>query len=396
MAAECAARPPDTGGNPSDVRSLPLVSINDLNYVGGFTLPGDTFGGSSMNYALPIIEKSGDSLFAVGHAHDDAIAEFKVPQLVNSTNIGSLNSAGPPVQNFSSVLDRASTGNGQSIDQINGMEVFDGQLIVNAIEYYDGDGNNSHTTLVVSDAGNISGSSVKGYHRLPGAARAAGWISELPAQWQTELGRTHLVGSSSGDPIISRHSVGPSAYAVNARDIVDASSSGATIDTVKMLEFSQQNPLNDDLFNENGQNDLWTHSTKASFGFVVPGTRTYATFGHLAGGESGIGYKITQDNGNLCGGYCQRTASDDYNYYWFWDMNDLLDVRAGTKASYAVRPYAYGKFNVPFQSGELKAVAGGTFDASNNTLYLSVSHANNTVGPYSNPPVIAAFKFSGL
>ncbi len=392
----CAAEPPPPI-NSTYVRSLPLIYLNNMTYIGGFTLPADTFGSSSLNYSSGIIEKFGNSLFIVGHVYDDAIAEFQVPDLVNRTDIRDLNSSGAPVQNFSPVLDRAVGGNGQSIDQINGLQVFDGQLIVNGIEYYDGAADNTSTTLAVSDGGDISGSTVKGYHRLSGGAKAAGWISELPPEWQAELGRTHLTGSSSGDPIISRHSVGPSAYTVNAREIIDAPSSGGSISTTKLLEFDLDNPLNDDLFNDSRQNDLWTHTSKALFGMVVPGTRTYATFGFMTGGEFGVGYKITQDNGTLCDGYCSLRASDEYNYYWFWDMNDLLDVKAGVKVSHAVRPYAYGKFNVPFQGGgDLKPIGGGSFDSGNNTLYFSVNKANNTLGQYDNPPVIVAYKFSGF
>ncbi len=380
----------------SNVRSLPLASIDNLEYVGGFTLPADTFGQSSMNGASPIMEKFGNSLFIAGHVSDDAIAEFAVPELVNSTNINDLNSAGAPVQNFSTVLNRAPSGNGEGIDQINGLEVFGGQLIVNGIEYYDGSADNTDTTLVVSNASDIAGSSIKGYHRLPGGAKAAGWITELPAQWQTELGRTHIVGSSSGDPIKSRHSIGPSAYTVNANEIVSATSTGEAIASTKLLEFTLDNPLHEDLYNSTRQNDIWTHSAKAVFGFVVPGTRTYATFGSLTGGESGLGYKITQDNGNLCPGYCSYEAGDRYNYYWFWDMNDLLDVKAGAKESYSVRPYAYGKFNVPFQGSGHNEIAGGSFDTTENILYFSIDKANNTLGRYSNPPVIAAYRIPGF
>ena len=377
-----------------EVRALPLTSIDKLQFVGGFTLPADTFGESSLNYALPVIEKFGDSLFIVGNAQDDAIAEFRVPELVDSLRIVDLDDAGAPVQNFSSVLGRVAGGNPESINQINGLEIFDGQLIVNGIEYYDGSGDNRSTTLAVSNGSDLAGATVKGFHRLPGAAKAAGWISELPPEWQSALERTHLSGSSSGDPIISRLSVGPSAYAVDAQEIVNAASRGAAIGSTKLLEFSLGNPLARDLYNDAGSNDLWTHTAKAVYGFVVPGTRTYATFGHVSGTESGLGYKITQDDGTECAGYCSRKADDRYNYYWFWDMNDLLDVKAGAKLGHDVRPYAYGKFDVPFQNGSFQSIAGGSFDSGDGTLYFSVDRANNTLGQYDNPPVIAAFRFS--
>jgi len=52
---------------------------------------------------------------------------------------------------------------------------------------------------------------------------------------------------------------------------------------------------------------------------------------HLAfrGNESGIGYKIVQDNGRRTGGYSSFAVKDNYHYYWLWDVNDLARVRAG-------------------------------------------------------------------
>jgi len=62
----------------------------------------------------------------------------------------------------------------------------------------------------------------------------------------------------------------------------------------------------------------------------------------------GIGYKPTQSDGNVCGGPCPYDADDYYNYYWLWDVNDLLAVKNGTLNPHDVRPYDYGVFNAPF------------------------------------------------
>ena len=91
-----------------------------------------------------------------------------------------------------------------------------------------------------------------------------------------------------------------------------------------MLGYRLDRPLKKDLFNEKGNNAVWTHLSQARFGFIVPGTSTYATFGSSGGHQSGVGYKLERPNANPCGGYCPQDPSDQYNYYWLWDMKDLL------------------------------------------------------------------------
>ncbi len=126
------------------------------------------------------------------------------------------------------------------------------------------------------------------------------------------------------------------------------------------------------------------------FGLVVPGTRTYLTIGHSGGHSSGVCYKCTQNDGNLCGGYCARDADDYYHYYWLWNLDDLLAVKAGSKASHDVRPYDYGEFPTPFATG---AFGGGTYDERSGLLFLTVQKADRAQGTYSNPPVVVAFSF---
>ena len=67
---------------------LPLFQVAHLQYKGAFRLPAETFGASSTNYAQGPIAYNPDnhSLFVVGHAHDQAIAEFAIPELVGSTH----------------------------------------------------------------------------------------------------------------------------------------------------------------------------------------------------------------------------------------------------------------------------------------------------------------------
>ncbi len=376
------------------VRIKPRVmTFSEISYVGGFTLPADDFGASNLNYAQGIIEVNGDSMFIVGHKHHDAIAEFQIPALVDSFDIDSLNSTGAPVQSFSDVLGRAASGNPEWLDQIVGLERVNGSLIVNAMEYYDAPGDNLTTTLVVTDADHIAQSSVSAIHKMDGAARSGGWISKIPSNWQHLLGAGYISGNASGDPIVSRLSVGPSAFAVDFPASLNTSES-LTIGAEELQGFSLDQPLQSDLYNEEGNNALWTHLSHARYGFIVPGTRTYMTLGWSGGHHSGLGYQSVRPDGSLCLGVCANDEADVYNYYWLWDIDDWQKVRNGEIQPHQMVPYEFGEFQLPFQTDTvLNEIGGASFDEQTGLLYLSILDAN--VHGYDNPPIIVAFSLSG-
>ena len=145
-----------------------------------------------------------------------------------------------------------------------------------------------------------------------------------------------------------------------------------------------------------GSNNLWTEVAQASYGFIIPNTRTYVTVGSMGGHTSAIGYKAEQDNGNCCGGPCAYQSDDYVNYYWLWDVQDLQDVKDGLQNAYDIRPYSYGEFDVPFQydvfrnTDEFHPVLGGDYDAESGLLYLTIY--DGAGGQYSRNPVIAAYK----
>lgn len=383
------------------LQNLPLLTMDKWEYIGGFRLPADNYGDSNVTYAEGIITlgANGQSMYVVGHPYQQAIAEFSIPTLVNSLNVNDFNRA-RVIQNFSRVLNRPETGNPQTMDRIGGMEYINGQLVVNTYIYYDAANIGTHTTLVVKNAANLAGSGVGGYHSYSARAHATGWISKIPSPWQSALGGTYITGDSSGKPIIGRLSVGPSAFAFDPLSMPLSTMSPSSIQLTKLLDFSLDHivgigsqSVESYLNNSTRTNKLWNHLSKAAYGFVVPGTRTYMTVGFNGGMDSGVGYKITQDNGNLCGGYCAYSASDYANYYWLWDMNDLLKVKAGQMNAYDVKPYAYGRFDRPYASNGFNPVLGGAFDEATNTLYLSLERGE--ILPYSGwAPTIVAFKLN--
>lgn len=366
-----------------------LVTKQDFEYVGAFRLPEGMFGESDFSYAEGPIAHNPDnnSLYVVGHSHQQAISEVRIPNLVNSQSLSDLKVASSPLQNFSRVLNRGTNSPSESIDRIGGMGIVGGKLFVHGYNFYNADGTFRDTTLILDDKTSMASSSVRGFLQLDGAAHAAGYVSEVPQEWRDALGGTHLSGLS-GVNIAARTSVGPSAYVWNPASVSNTANSG-DVSTVALVDYSLENPLDPDFYNDSRENDIWTFLSKASFGFIVPGTRTFAAIGYSGGHEFGAGYKPMQDTGNVCGGPCSLVADDNYNYYWLYDVNDLVKVKNGEFSPHELRPYEYGIFETPLRTSTAHKVSGGTYDAENNLLYLSVVNVDAVT------PVILAFRISG-
>ena len=389
LAGECRVRPGGGGGQPD---GLPRLQLKNFEYKGAFTFADKGFGMSGPSFSNGLIQYSNGALFMSGYAVDDAIAEYPIPELVASGNLKDIPFVDSVVQGYVQVLNRGQAGNPDNLDTITGMGMIDGKLIINAAEYYDADGGATDTTLVIENPDDLAGSPVRGFLKLPGAARSAGWISPVPEPWQKTIGAPFITGNSSNIPITSRHSMGPSAHSLKPADLDAATIDNPQVKTVKMMEFSLAQPLHPDLNNESGDNNLWHILSGAWYGFIVPDSSTYAVFGQLSGSSSGIGYKITQSDGHRCSGFCSYDAGDIDPYYWLFDVRDLVDVKNGLRSASSIRPYEYGVFPAPFQP-EVGAygINGGTFDETSGTLYLSLAQANT--GQFHRIPVIVAYGF---
>lgn len=407
----------------SQVNPLPLFSMEKLQYEGAFIIPSGIIGESESDYGSGTIEynPSNHSLFLSGKQQDGAIAEFAIPPLVSDLDLNLLNTA-TTLQNFKRVFILSPDGNPQNIELISGMKLYNNSLIVNGVEYYDAPADNTHTTLTISDASNISNSSFQGLYSLSGAAHVAGWISAIPSEWQSSFGASYLSGNSSRYPIVSRLCVGASAFGIDLNQI--SGSAQGVVSTDVWMDFDLYQPLYADYnYLQNprynilsadpapavgghtaadinaivGDNNIWTAVSSAAYGFIVPQSRTYLTIGHSGGHNSGIGYKPLQTDGNLCGGPCPYDADDKYNYYWLYDLNDLLAVKNGTINPYDVRPYEHGEFDAPFQtdfysnSSEFHPIVGGTFDATSDLLYLTL-YDGGAMGAWTKNPVILSYK----
>ena len=383
---------------PSALAAETLFSISDMVYQGATRIPIGTYGASRMGFTEGTFEISKDqsSVFMVGHAQHQAIAEFTIPEFSKADSVESLPRA-INKQPFKLFLDQIPTGNPDNINRITGLKLVQGKLIANGVQYYDGDANNTDTTFVIEDPDRLESSPVTGFLKLQARAHASGWMTPLPARFHDIFGGNYIFGYASNYAINARNSMVPSAFSVNIDDILSASS-GTTLTTHPIIDYSINNPLALDLYNKTGENDLWTEVSKAYIGLVVPGTETYAVFGVSGGHKSGIGYKITQDNGYQCGGPCPYESSDVYNYYWLFNLNDMSDVARGMKEQYEVKPYEYGEINFPFenQGGKPKLIIGASYNSSANNVYFLLGGADTLQNQYESAPLLLAYSIETL
>lgn len=465
-----------------DPTTLPLLKdmSNRFKYKGAFKMYGGVVGDSKLNNSEAIFDVNIDyqnpennSFFITSHtftvscfiddnsSHKHSIAELPMPDLVNSTNLDDLNtvSSNEFNQPFTNILDydrisdisidysNPSKPDSDCLDSITGIKYLNGSLILNAMEYYDGNNNNVDSALLIEDASNLATSKIEGFFKVEGAAHTARWISDVPAIWQPILGGDYIFGNGNNYPRNDRQSMGPSAFIVDSSKFISNPTS-FNISSVKLLDYTLETideyygyggagqyigALHPDFFNIKGNNKLWTEKSKAVYGFIVPGTRTYAVIGSSGGHNSRICYKNTYthtledfNNGKRsvmdegcatvrtqneidalppseqqgiqsCGGYCIVDPDDHTNYYWLYDVNDLIKVKNGELKPGEVLPYKTGVYNVPFQENikgipEFHAVASASFDPKTLTLYVSIEKAGEGSSNSNRAPVMIAYE----
>lgn len=370
-----------------------LFSISDMTYNGAVRIPIETYGDSRMGYAEGTFEISDDqsSAFMVGHAQHQAIAEFTLPLFSTASSISDL----PMVKNkqpFKTFFNRIPSGNLDGLDRITGLKLINGKLIANGIEFYDGEANNSDTTFLIEDPKQLANSTITGFFKLDGGSHASGWITPIPTKFHDVFRGDYIFGYASNYPINARSSIGPSAFGVDISDLT-SSASEIKIPTYPLIDYSIDNPLSNDPYNKLGENNLWTEVSTSYIGVIVPGSDTYAVFGTSGGHKSGIGYKITQDTGYQCGGPCPFESSDVYNYYWLYNVNDMIDVAQGNILAHQVKPYEFGKINFPFENqGTIpRVIIGANYNQKNNTIFFMLSNADNLQSPYESAPLLLAY-----
>lgn len=378
-----------------------LYAIGDLDWLGGFRVPDAAHGGipgDSFHYC-------GDPVIAMGSAPGRLLmvgqdlggtkeirtaAELQIPALVASPQLADMAIASY-AQPFANLLQGVPVlPQGWNSDRVVSGLYHDrqsGRLVVNVTRYYDtGDPPNPYTALVLPRGDALSQTSGKrGFFRMTGGARSSGWISPVPAEFQPALGCTHLFGNSDGFSILSRASIGPSAFAYDLSRISGGTppADGAVLDAQPLIDFPITHPLTPEhLLSEPGQ--IWTVLSSAKYGFIVPGSRSYLAIGTSGGHAHGVGYGVPPWDPEGYSGFYPIDPTDVGNHFWAFRVDDMIAVRQGQLAPHALRPYAHGDWVLPFQgerySGHLNPVAGGCLDPDTGRLYVSLAQADRSRG----------------
>lgn len=374
---------------------IELIEGVSFEYQGAFRFSTETAGDSRMSYASGpfTVMPNGKDFFVVGHTQHQAIAEFTAPELSKTRKAPSLPFA-IVKQPFSNILKNGRRiKNPQKLDRITGMEVIEGELFVNAVQYYDAPGDNSHTTFIIRRPEELKRSSVDGFFELQGRAHSAGWISELPDTVKSKFPGTYLLGYTNNYAINSRFSIGPSAFISNIDGFAGIDKKKGVIPAHRLMDFSIKTPIHPDQYNKDKKNDIWTEVSYAAYGFIEPSGKYYILVGNSGGHHSSIGYKIKPKNGKQCGGPCAFDANDYYNYYWVFAVDDLLAVQDKKRFPSAIQPVKVGKLNVPFQphNGKIKKVIGADFDYENNRLWMLIEKVDYSQSEFETAPVMVVY-----
>lgn len=380
-----------TTANDAATENQPDVAFGDgfsLRYEGGIRLQAGSFGSSRVAYTpgAMAIDDAGTSVWVAGHAHHFSVGRFTLPDPVKSRVISDLPLA-PNADPFVR-LTPPLQGDDNPPNRITGLDQLGDKLLVNVAVFYDGAGKNQQTTVVLDNAYDLSATDQHGYYSLEGSARAAGWMAPLPERLRETFGGDYIAGYASNLPIVSRLSMGPSLFIWNTSALDQLNDVQRTIPTQAALGYSSRHPLHPDPENESRDNRLWTFVSEAHYGFIPPGTNQYLVVGRSGGHHSGVGYKITQDSGRRCGGYCPFQTADMDNYFWLYDLQDLLPVSEARNPLHDQRPTHFGELPI-FAAGSL--IAGADFHRKSGKLFLLITDADPLQNRYERQPIILIY-----
>ncbi|WP_052247362.1 hypothetical protein [Alteromonas macleodii] len=369
--------------------SVSLADRYQLESVGAFRLLEGTHGESRAAFAIGKIAVTSDdtSLYLAGHAHHFSVGSYDIAGAFAFGSIDELPIA-PISQNFVKINPELPYQ--ESATRITGLELHEGRLLVTVDKYYDADVKNKENFLFFENAVDLEKTIQFGFFPLQSRSHSTGWMSKIPAPLAGKFGADYLIGSASNLPINSRNSIGPTFFTWTPPSPKHSIPLGKNINTSAKLDYSLAEPLSDDSYNESGNNDLWTELSTAELGFISPDQQSYIVVGTSGGHHSGIGYKITQNNGRKCNGPCAYAHDDYYNYYWIYSIEDILAVHYGEKLPSEVAPTSYGK--LPTYSHE-HLIIGADFNPISNMLYLTIAKADASQNRFESQPVIVGYEF---
>ncbi len=370
-------------------KPIEIGSHHTLSPIAAYRFEKKRAGSSTVSYTTGAIAVSEDdsSIYIAGHARDFSIGSFTLPASKQLGDISSL-----PIleleQPFVAIAPHKARN---SADRIVGIETLGEQLLVSTNEYYDANANNKENLVVFANRRDLKSGEQYGFYSFSGRSHAAGWMGKLPDKLASVFGDTHYAGASSNLPINSRLSIGPSLFTWFPYFLDSKENNAKDIVTIPIIDYSLAKPLHNDNYNKTGTNSLWTELSSAVYGFFTPDHSYYLTIGYSGGLKSGIGYKITQDNGKLCGGPCAYNHDDYYNFFWSYSVQTLIDSKNNKIKPHEVKPIEHGQLEI-FNHRHL--IIGADFNPGSNRLYILIGGADTSQGRFSKLPILMVYKLN--
>jgi hypothetical protein len=376
-----------------DPSTLPLITLDQLQYLGGFRLPATIANGDHFAYGGKMLtyNPGRNSLFVGSNTGN--VAEITIPAPVNSADISALPFASY-LQGFADLTEGHLTDIFPNMVSVDGLMVYGNRLYGSAYIYYDA--NNVQSFSHFSHSLNLQEPSFSGWSQVWESRKSgyvAGFMSPLPSEWHAALGAPAITGQCC-IPIVSRTSLGPAAFGFDPAQIGQP-----VVSATPYVYYTMDHPT---LGLWASSNPTYGATTQIGGMTVIPGTRTVLYVGGngvgphcYGGGTDDPARHLTYDEHGLL--LCYDPTSTDkgshaypYNYQmWAYDLNDFAAVKAGTKQPWEVVPY--GVWPLSFPISEMKARMGGiTYDAQRKTLYVSQLRADRD--GYSYRAIIHAYR----
>ena len=400
-----------------------LLQESNFTYEGAFRVPNRGLGGDST--AKHTLARGGAAL-AYNSTNDSLIitsreayaVEISIPALVIDDSVSNLNIASLLQVPGNVANDQwANLGLDGSVTSSNGalpggFLVYNNRLIGTSYYYYDGtsSGHRSHFTASLNWA--TEGSQFSGMHRVgahptsldnANGGFVGGYMADIPSDWQTSLGYPALTGKGSLS-VIGRTSLGPAAAAFDPDTL-------GVIDPVPATWLVVY-PIEHATLGDYGGTSLYYNRGTSLTGLVFPdGSDSLVFFGRHGLGMTGEGDSCygsgTSDislhgtpNGEG-GVYCYDPSSSSkgdhaYPYIyqaWFYDANELLDVKNGLIEPWDVLPYARWEIPLPFDTSH-SHLGGVAYDPATQRIFIVQSDSDKLVSDYEPYPIIHVFSLN--
>jgi hypothetical protein len=376
----------------TDPTQLPRLTFDRLQYAGAFRLPsaanGDTFeyGGSPMAF-----NDARSSLFIGSRV--GKVAEVTIPEPIASTDLHAL-----PVAEYLQGFEEPTEGRIKDVAadgaNLSGLLVYRGRLYGTGMIYYDA--TNAQRVSHFSRPLQLSAkgaSPMRPVWQEKRSGYVAGYLALVPPEWQTALGGPAITGQCCV-PIVSRTSVGPSAFAWDPIDV----DSKESVNAIPLLYYTGEHAT---LGPWSGSNPTYGATVEVAGVALISGTRTALFVGRNGLGAHCYGdgtsdkslHEVTKSGTHYCYDPVipyKGPHAYPYRYQmWAYDLGEWAEVRAGRRDPWSVKPYAVWPFELPTPEPSVR-LQGIAYDPAGRRLFIAQRSADKDT--YTARPLIHVYR----